>query len=92
MWALVREDPKPAKPPKPKRLTSAERVAPFLEVIAGAASADWHRVGLFSSGHSAGQTRSALAKAYPEGWEWKAARDGEGRPAVFVRRLGTGAG
>lgn len=88
MWALVKEEPAPPKPPKPKKVTPADRVQPFLDAIVEAEDTDWHRVALFASGPAAGQIRKSLERAFPEGWDWKAGRDNEGRPAVFVRWLG----
>lgn len=86
VWELVKEDP-PAPPPIPKKLTPAERVQPFLEAIAEADDKDWHRVVIFGTPHAAGRAKAALAKEFADGWEWKAARDSEQRPAVFVRMV-----
>lgn len=87
VWELVKADPPapPPKPEKPKKLTPAERAQPLLEAIVEAADKDWHRIALFGSTPNAGRVKTQLAKEFPEGWEWKAARDDEGRPAVFVR-------
>jgi hypothetical protein len=87
VWELVKADP-PAPPPKaakPKKLTPAERAQPFLEAIVEDGDLDWHRIALFGTPHAAGRIKAALATEFAEGWEWKSARDDQGRPAVFVR-------
>ena len=86
VWGLVKEEPAPKAKPKPPG--PADRARPLLDDIIEAGERDWHRIALFATGPAAGQVRKSLERAYPEGWEWKAGRDGEGRPAVFVRWLG----
>lgn len=84
VWELV----KAAPPPAAKKQTPAELAQPMLESIAEAEDLDWWRIALFGTPHAAGRAKASLAEAFPEGWEWKSARDSEGRPAVFVRQAG----
>jgi hypothetical protein len=86
-WELVKADPpapKP-KPVKPKKLSPIERAQPLLEAIAEAGDNDWWRIAICGTPAAAGRIRRVLSKEFPEGWEWKASRDEDDRPAVFVR-------
>ena len=83
VWELV----KAAPPPTAKKQTPAELAQPLLEAVVEADDMDWWRIALFGTPHAAGRVKVALAAEFPEGWEWKSARDDEGRPAVFVRRV-----
>jgi hypothetical protein len=83
VWELV----KAAPPPTAKKQTPAELAQPLLEAIVEAGDTDWWRIALFGTPHSAGRVKAALEAEFPEEWEWKSARDAEGRPAVFVRRV-----
>lgn len=74
-------------PPTAKKQSPAELAQPLLEAIVEADDMDWWRIALFGTPHAAGRVKVALAAEFPEGWEWKSARDEEGRPAVFVRRV-----
>jgi hypothetical protein len=82
VWELVRAAP----PPMAKKQGPADLVLPMLETIAEAEDTDWWRIALFGTPHAAGRVKAVLADAFPEGWEWKSARDDQGRPAVFVRQ------
>lgn len=84
VWELVKATP----PPTAKKQSPAELAQPMLETIAEAEDMDWWRIALFGTPHAAGRAKAVLAEAFPEGWEWKSARDAEGRPAVFVRQAG----
>lgn len=59
----------------------------MLETIVEAKDTDWWRIALFGTPHAAGRVKAVLAAEFPDEWEWKSARDDEGRPAVFVRRV-----
>lgn len=83
VWELVKATP----PPTAKKQSPAELAQPMLEAILESEDLDWWRIALFGTPHAAGRVKAQLAEEFPEGWEWKSARDDEGRPAVFVRRV-----
>jgi hypothetical protein len=88
VWELVRADP-PAPPPKPRKLTAAERARPLLEQLMAEGDRHWHRLALFPSTRLAGNTRGQLVKAYPREWEFKAVALREvGQSSLYVRWLG----
>jgi hypothetical protein len=91
VWELVKEEP-PGPPPRPKKLTPAERVQPFLEAIVEARDPEWHRVALFGHITGARGARTKLAREFGAPWQWKATNDHNGRPALFVRSPDLGGG
>lgn len=87
-FELVEADP-PVRPPKPRRLTNAERARPLLEQITAENKRTWHRIAIHPSAHGAGALVAALRKAYGE-FEFKAVSLAEaGQSAVYVRWTGT---
>lgn len=90
VFELVEADP-PVPPPKPRKLTSAERARPLLESLMADGKTTWHRLAVHPSSRGGAFLAVALRKAFPRSeWEFKAVSLAEvGQSAVYVRWLGT---